>query len=109
MGWRGAPWRGMGWFWEVDAEGPNPSLLSYMLLSCVNYPVDFLPLTTRPHAPHKQVMATLPLICLCFPIDAAASIMDGSLLAAKQSNYMSAVQVGERVRVCFVGGGETAR
>ncbi|PNW83980.1 hypothetical protein CHLRE_04g213150v5 [Chlamydomonas reinhardtii] len=40
-----------------------------------------------------HVMATLPLICLCFPIDAAASIMDGSLLAAKQSNYMSAVQI----------------
>ncbi len=36
----------------------------------------------------------LPLICAFFPIDALASIMDGSLLAAKQSNYMSATQIG---------------
>lgn len=36
---------------------------------------------------------SLPLICIFFPIDAAGSILDGSLLAAKQSNYTAAVQV----------------
>ncbi|KXZ50525.1 hypothetical protein GPECTOR_16g700 [Gonium pectorale] len=40
-----------------------------------------------------QAIATLPLICALFPVDAAAAIMDGSLLAAKQSNYMSVVQI----------------
>ncbi|KAJ9513571.1 hypothetical protein QJQ45_006119 [Haematococcus lacustris] len=39
-----------------------------------------------------QVLTTLPLVALLFPLDAAASIMDGSLLAAKQTDYMSAVQ-----------------
>ncbi|KAL6763380.1 mate-domain-containing protein [Haematococcus lacustris] len=40
-----------------------------------------------------QVLTTLPLVALLFPLDAAASIMDGSLLAAKQTDYMSAVQI----------------
>ncbi|PNW83984.1 hypothetical protein CHLRE_04g213000v5 [Chlamydomonas reinhardtii] len=40
-----------------------------------------------------HVMMSLPLICIFFPIDAAGSILDGSLLAAKQSNYTAAVQV----------------
>ncbi len=39
----------------------------------------------------------LPLICAFLPIDAAASIMDGSLVAAKQTTYMSAVQIGATV------------
>jgi hypothetical protein len=41
-----------------------------------------------------QAMATLPMVCALFCLDAAASIMDGALLAAKQSNFMSIVQVG---------------
>ncbi|KAG2500418.1 hypothetical protein HYH03_001987 [Edaphochlamys debaryana] len=41
----------------------------------------------------SHVLTSLPLICIFFPIDAAGSIFDGSLLAAKQSNYLSAVQV----------------
>ncbi|KAG2444043.1 hypothetical protein HYH02_009241 [Chlamydomonas schloesseri] len=40
-----------------------------------------------------HVMVSLPLICIFFPIDAAGSILDGSLLAAKQSNYTAAVQI----------------
>lgn len=44
-----------------------------------------------------QVMTTLPLICAFFPVDAAASIMDGALMAAKQTNYMSAVQIAGSV------------
>ena len=38
-------------------------------------------------------MLTLPIVCALFPLDAAASILDGSLLAAKQTNFMSYVQV----------------
>ncbi|GIL51778.1 hypothetical protein Vafri_7693 [Volvox africanus] len=34
-------------------------------------------------------------ICLPFPMDAAHSITDCALLAAKQSGYMSAVQIAE--------------
>ncbi|GLC71691.1 hypothetical protein PLESTF_001149900 [Pleodorina starrii] len=45
----------------------------------------------------ENVLTALPLLCAFFPIDAAASIMDGSLLAAKQSNYMSAVQIAGSV------------
>ncbi|KXZ50515.1 hypothetical protein GPECTOR_16g690 [Gonium pectorale] len=41
----------------------------------------------------QHVVSSLPLICAFFAVDALGSIMDGSLLAAKQSNYMSAVQV----------------
>jgi hypothetical protein len=49
----------------------------------------------QPHPnPPPQVMASLPLVCVFFPLDALGSILDGSLLAAKQSNFMSAVQVG---------------
>jgi hypothetical protein len=40
-----------------------------------------------------QALAVLPVICSCFPLDAAASIMDGSLMAAKQTDYMAVVQV----------------
>lgn len=47
-----------------------------------------------PHACAPQVLLTLPLVCAFFPLDAAASILDGSLLAAKQTDYMSFVQVG---------------
>ncbi|GLC52686.1 hypothetical protein PLESTB_000657200 [Pleodorina starrii] len=48
---------------------------------------------TRDPVVVENVLTALPLLCAFFPIDAAASIMDGSLLAAKQSNYMSAVQI----------------
>jgi Na+-driven multidrug efflux pump len=37
--------------------------------------------------------ATLPLVCALFPLDAAASIMDGCLLAAQQHDYLAAVQI----------------
>eukprot|EP00197_Chlamydomonas_leiostraca_P002935 CAMPEP_0202858174 /NCGR_PEP_ID=MMETSP1391-20130828/817_1 /ASSEMBLY_ACC=CAM_ASM_000867 /TAXON_ID=1034604 /ORGANISM="Chlamydomonas leiostraca, Strain SAG 11-49" /LENGTH=615 /DNA_ID=CAMNT_0049537061 /DNA_START=313 /DNA_END=2161 /DNA_ORIENTATION=+ len=40
-----------------------------------------------------QVLATLPMVAALFPLDAAASIMDGSLLAAKQTDYLSYVQI----------------
>lgn len=40
-----------------------------------------------------QVLMALPMVCLMFPLDAAASIMDGSLLAARQTNFMSYTQV----------------
>ncbi|KAG2500414.1 hypothetical protein HYH03_001984 [Edaphochlamys debaryana] len=40
-----------------------------------------------------HALAALPMICVLFPLDAVASILDGSLLAAKQSNYLSVVQI----------------
>ncbi|GFR41653.1 hypothetical protein Agub_g2395 [Astrephomene gubernaculifera] len=52
---------------------------------------------TRDTAVVQLVMSALPLICIFFAIDAAGSIMDGSLLAAKQSTYMSAVQIAGSV------------
>ncbi|GFR41644.1 hypothetical protein Agub_g2379, partial [Astrephomene gubernaculifera] len=52
---------------------------------------------TRDAAVVQLVMTALPMICLLFPLDAAASIFDGSLLAAKQSNYLSAVQIAGSV------------
>ena len=36
---------------------------------------------------------TLPMVCLMLPLDALASIFDGSLMAAKQTDYLSAVQI----------------
>jgi len=47
-------------------------------------------------------MLTLPLVCVLFPLDAAASILDGSLLAAKQTDYMSYVQVRRGVCASWV-------
>lgn len=41
----------------------------------------------------RQVLLTMPMVAALFPVDAAASIMDGSLLAAKQTDYLSFVQV----------------
>uniref|UniRef100_A0A383W375 Protein DETOXIFICATION n=1 Tax=Tetradesmus obliquus TaxID=3088 RepID=A0A383W375_TETOB len=37
--------------------------------------------------------AVMPVIALCMPIDAGASIMDGGLIAAGQTNALSVVQV----------------
>lgn len=40
-----------------------------------------------------EAIATLPMICLLFPADAAASAMDGGLLAAQQTGYLSGIQI----------------
>jgi Na+-driven multidrug efflux pump len=37
--------------------------------------------------------AVLPMVALLMPLDAAASIMDGGLIAASQTNLLSAIQV----------------
>jgi uncharacterized membrane protein YgcG len=37
--------------------------------------------------------AVMPIIALCMPIDAGASIMDGGLIAAGQTNALSVIQV----------------
>jgi Na+-driven multidrug efflux pump len=37
--------------------------------------------------------AVMPVIALCMPIDAGASIMDGGLIAAGQTNALSVIQV----------------
>lgn len=39
------------------------------------------------------VMTVLPLLCVCFSLDAATIVMEGSLMAGRQSNYLSAIQV----------------
>ncbi|GLI71113.1 hypothetical protein VaNZ11_016204 [Volvox africanus] len=64
--------------------------------------VPFIAFFTRDPVVVAHVLAALPMLCLFFPIDAAAAIMDGSLLAAKQSNYMSAVQIAGSVVQYFV-------
>lgn len=40
-----------------------------------------------------QVLWTLPMVAAFLPLDALASIMDGSLMASKQTNYLSYVQI----------------
>jgi len=37
--------------------------------------------------------AVLPMVALLMPLDAAASIMDGGLIAASQTNLLSVIQV----------------
>ncbi|GIL64657.1 hypothetical protein Vafri_18572 [Volvox africanus] len=64
--------------------------------------VPFIAFFTRDPVVVAHVLAALPMLCVFFPIDAAAAIMDGSLLAAKQSNYMSAVQIAGSVVQYFV-------
>ncbi|GIL85921.1 hypothetical protein Vretifemale_14446, partial [Volvox reticuliferus] len=64
--------------------------------------VPFIAFFTRDPAVVAHVLAALPMLCIFFPIDAAAAIMDGSLLAAQQSNYMSAVQIAGSVVQYFV-------
>ncbi|GIL85991.1 hypothetical protein Vretimale_9034 [Volvox reticuliferus] len=60
---------------------------------------------TKDPAVVAHVLMALPLICAVCPIDAAGSIMDGALMAAKRSNYMSAVQiVGSAVQYCILVG-----
>lgn len=41
----------------------------------------------------REAMHTLPLICVLFPADAVASAMDGGLLAAQQTGYLSGIQI----------------
>lgn len=48
---------------------------------------------TRDQLVRHQVLLTLPLVCAMFPLDALGTIMDGSLIAAKQTDYLGAVQV----------------
>jgi hypothetical protein len=49
-----------------------------------------------------QVLTTLPMVAALFPLDAIASILDGSLLAAKHTDYMSVVQVrGHASHACI--------
>ncbi|GLI71084.1 hypothetical protein VaNZ11_016001 [Volvox africanus] len=53
----------------------------------------------------SYVLMALPMVCALFPMDAAGSIMDGALLAAKKANYMSAVQIaGSAVQYCILLG-----
>ena len=40
-----------------------------------------------------QVLLTLPMVAIFLPFDALASIMDGSLMAAKQTDYLSGIQI----------------
>ncbi|MEW5309288.1 MAG: hypothetical protein WDW38_001184 [Sanguina aurantia] len=55
--------------------------------------------TVDPVVIHQVAMA-LPMVCLMFPLDAAASIMDGSLLAARQTNFMSYTQMAGAIVQC---------
>ena len=41
----------------------------------------------------SQVLATLPLVACFLPLDALVSIMDGCLVAAAQTGYLSAIQI----------------
>jgi Na+-driven multidrug efflux pump len=50
----------------------------------------------------KAVAAsTLPLVAVLLPLDAAASIMDGGLLAASQTDLLSVIQVGTAHPPCL--------
>ncbi|GAX79955.1 hypothetical protein CEUSTIGMA_g7394.t1 [Chlamydomonas eustigma] len=40
-----------------------------------------------------QVLMTLPLVAAFLPLDAVASIMDGGLMAAKQTDYLAYIQI----------------
>ncbi|PNH08342.1 hypothetical protein TSOC_005062 [Tetrabaena socialis] len=68
-------------------------MLTMPFFECLNVAAQSLCATSL----GKEVMMALPLVCAFFPIDAAGAILDGSLLAAKQSNFMSAVQIGGSV------------
>ncbi len=48
---------------------------------------------TNDAAVKLAAMATLPMVCLLFPMDAAASIMDGCLLAAQQHDFLAGTQI----------------
>eukprot|EP00955_Chlamydomonas_euryale_P017780 189838-Chlamydomonas_euryale.AAC.7 len=48
---------------------------------------------TKDAAVMAQVLLTLPMVACFMPLDAIASIMDGSLMAAKETDYLSAVQI----------------
>ncbi len=48
---------------------------------------------TKDPAVVKQVLMTMPMVAVFMPLDSLASIMDGSLMAAKQTDYLSAVQI----------------
>lgn len=50
-------------------------------------------LFTKDSAVIHQVLGTLPMIALFFPLDAVASIMDGSLMASKQTDYLAGIQI----------------
>ena len=50
-------------------------------------------LFTKDSAVIHQVLGTMPMIALFFPFDAVASIMDGSLMASKQTDYLSGIQI----------------
>lgn len=61
----------------------------------------------------QAVAATaLPLVAVFLPLDAAASIMDGGLLAASQTDLLSAIQVSTpepstpAQRACWPAGGQ---
>ena len=41
----------------------------------------------------SQVLAALPLVACFLPLDALVSIMDGCLVAAGQTGYLSAIQI----------------
>ena len=45
----------------------------------------------------REALLTLPMLCLMFPLDAAASAMDGGLLAAQQTGYLSGIQIAGAV------------
>ncbi|EFJ47754.1 hypothetical protein VOLCADRAFT_91656 [Volvox carteri f. nagariensis] len=68
-------------------------LLAIQFFECLNVATQALCATYL----GQEVLGALPMICIFFPLDAAAAIMDGSLLAAKQSNFMSAVQIAGSV------------
>jgi Na+-driven multidrug efflux pump len=45
----------------------------------------------------REALLTLPMLCLMFPLDAAASAMDGGLLAAQQTGWLSGIQIAGAV------------
>ncbi len=90
-----------------SSAGPDHTVGGCLLpeppkLAPVNLFTPFLP-TAHPH----QVLATLPMVAFFLPFDAIASIMDGSLMAAKQTDYLSYIQIaGAGVQVKQQGRGE---
>lgn len=50
-------------------------------------------LFTRDAAVAALAGAAIPLVAFCMPLDALASIMDGGLIAAGQTNALSAIQI----------------
>lgn len=64
--------------------------LGLVLLACSHQVVG---LFTRDAAVAALACAIMPVIALCMPLDAAASITDGGLIAAGQTNALSVIQV----------------